>query len=131
MPTPPTALIAEDEPHIRQLFKSLLLSMGVDVAAEADDGRKAVELFHSHRPDMVFLDFNMPQKSGLETLREIRALAPDVFVVMVSAVADAQSVNQCLDAGAAHFLLKDTSLPEMQEIIAEAWRYFNTPLEEC
>lgn len=76
------------------------------VVASAGDGRAAVEQFVKHRPDLVIMDVNMPQMSGLEAAAEMRRLAPEVRIIMVSIHQDAQTEADSLQRGADSFLPK-------------------------
>lgn len=82
MNTSPTALIADDEPLLRDaLRRQLALAWpGLDIVAEARNGRDAVRLFDEHQPDICFLDVHMPGLSGVEAARHIGRRAHVVFV---------------------------------------------------
>ncbi len=112
-----TALVADDESHVRLFVKTALQSMGMRVVAEATDGADAVARYQEHRPDVVFLDFNMPRMTGREALIAIRREFPDAFVIMLTSVAAGTEVEACLAAGAANYLRKDTPLAELKKEI--------------
>ncbi len=114
-------LIADDEAHIRLLLKTAMISMNVEVVDEAKDGNEAVEFFIKRKPDIMLLDINMPFKSGIEVLNEIKIKFPDAFIIMMTSLADSQTVQNCLESGAASYILKDTPIAEMKKIIVEAW----------
>jgi DNA-binding LytR/AlgR family response regulator len=78
----PTALIADDEPLLRDELAALLAEAwpGLEVVARARNGREAIELFEEKRPDICFLDVQMPGVSGVEAARQIGARAHLVFV---------------------------------------------------
>jgi DNA-binding LytR/AlgR family response regulator len=78
----PTALIADDEPLLRERLRSLLQRLWpeLEVVAQARNGREAVELFDEHTPDIVFLDVHMPGLNGVEAARSIARRAEVVFV---------------------------------------------------
>ena len=120
----PRVLIADDETHIRAMIKALLKTMTAEVVGEAANGRQAVELFEEHLPDLLLLDINMPVKTGEEALGEIVEKHPDALVIMITSLADADSVERCMDLGAANFLRKDTPLEEMKVIIRDTFREF-------
>ncbi|MFH1139743.1 MAG: response regulator transcription factor [Pseudomonadota bacterium] len=123
MPDPrkPRVLIADDEAHIRLLIKTVFKTMQAEIAAEAKNGQEAVDLYRKEKPDLLMLDINMPLKTGAEVLAEIRGEFPTAFVTMLTSVADMATVRQCLEAGASGYILKDTPLPEMKQLIKEAW----------
>ena len=76
-------LIADDDELVRESLEAALSRQGVKVGAAAD-GREALAYLESERPDSVILDLFMPDKDGLEILREIRVLAPDIAVLIIS-----------------------------------------------
>lgn len=117
-------LIADDEVHICRMLQKTLTTPETEVVAVANDGNKAVEQFKAHRPDILLLDINMPFRTGLEALQQIRAEFPEAFVIMLTSVADAGTVQSCLEAGAASYILKDTPLPEIRRMVQQAWQEY-------
>lgn len=116
------AVIADDEKHIRMLFKKVLTKMNCDVVGEASNGLEAVDLFSRERPDLTLLDINMPFMTGEEALKKIMEISPDAFVIILTSVADAKSIETCISLGAADYIRKDTPLKEMVNLITESWR---------
>ena len=116
-----SVLIADDENHIRILFRSIFMSMGAKVVGEAKNGEVAVEMFKTHQPDLLLLDVNMPLKDGKEALKDIMAAFPDAFVIMLTSVIDRETVDQCLAMGASNYILKDTPMAEIKEMIKDTW----------
>ena len=117
-------MIADDEAHVRVLLRALLKSMNCDVVGEAANGAEAVELFKKIKPHMLLLDINMPLKTGDEVLREIMTQFPNAFVIMLTSVADIESVEKCLKLGAANYIRKDTPPAELKSIIKETFQAF-------
>ena len=78
----PRALIADDEPLLRESLERLLAQVWqqLDVVAKARNGREAIELFETHRPQVCFLDVQMPGKTGVEAASHIGRRAHLVFV---------------------------------------------------
>lgn len=79
----PVVLIIDDEPAMRRTLRRILESSGHTVL-EAPDGRKGLKLFNDHRPALVIADILMPEKEGLETIRELRAQTPDAKIIAIS-----------------------------------------------
>jgi len=110
-------LIAEDEAIIRMDLREMLEEEGHEVVAEARDGAQAIDLAREHRPDVVFMDINMPDVDGIQAARVIgeERLAP---VVMVTAFSQAGYVKEASEAGAMAYVVKPFSrsdvLPAMQ-----------------
>jgi two-component system chemotaxis response regulator CheY len=120
----PRAAIADDERHIRMLLKTVLTKMNCEIIGEAANGQEAVDLFKKEKPDLLLLDINMPVKTGIEALQEIMADTPGAFVIILSSVADHESVQHSLKLGAVNYILKDTPLEEIKRIIKETWDEF-------
>lgn len=114
-------LLADDEGHIRTLMKTVFASMGAETVAEASNGKEAVELYRKHKPHITVLDINMPVMDGKEALSVILSEFPDAFVIMLTSLSSMDVVKQCLDAGAANYLRKDTPISEIKKSIKESW----------
>src|SRR5579864_1271566 len=100
-------LIADDHEVARRGIRSLLESHpGWDVCAEAKDGRDAVELATSTKPDLVLLDIGMPNLNGLEAARQILATSPNVAILILTMHDSDNVIREVLRAGARGFLLK-------------------------
>jgi DNA-binding NarL/FixJ family response regulator len=104
-------LLADDQGLVRAGFRALLdAEPGIEVAGEARDGREAVELTRSLKPDVVLMDIRMPELDGLAATREIaadRGLAGVRIVILTTFEID-DYVFEALRAGASGFLVKDT-----------------------
>jgi DNA-binding response OmpR family regulator len=106
----PTILIADDEASIVELVRVTLEDERIQVV-EALDGATALALAETHRPDLVLLDVNLPDMSGLEVCAQLR-LDPrlaSMKIVMLTAAAQADDVRRGLAAGADHYLTKPFS----------------------
>ena len=119
---PARVLLADDEAHVRLLIRRVITSMGYQVVGEAADGRKAVELFDALSPDLVLLDINMPLMDGIAALTALREKSDTVAIVMLTSLASADVVEQCLELGATYHLRKDLPVAELKEEIRETWR---------
>jgi len=104
----PSALIIDDEAHVRLFLRTLLEAAGAGEIREAPNGVEGVVLYTQQQPDVVLLDLNMPMQSGLETLDQIIASDPEAVVVIVSSQHDKQTVLDCERHGATGFLLKSS-----------------------
>lgn len=111
------ALVVDDEGHLRMMLRSLLKRMGIQIAYEASNGADACALYKEHQPDLVLMDVNMPGMNGVETLAEIRRFDPEATVVMLTSVTTRKMVEASAEAGAAHFIRKDTPLSEIEAIL--------------
>ena len=100
-------VIADDHGVVRGGLR-LLLDRQVDmqVVGEAADGAEAVAQTLAHRPDIAILDVAMPRLTGLQATREIKTLAPDVDVLILSMHDDERYLFEALKAGASGYVLK-------------------------
>ena len=108
----PTALIADDEPLLRERLQQHLARLwpALQVVAQARNGREAIELFDALEPDIVFLDVHMPGLTGIDAARAIGRRAHIVFVTAFE-----QYAVQAFEHGALDYLVKpfdDTRLAE-------------------
>lgn len=104
------ALVADDEPGHRQNLKSLLIKEGYEVI-EAENGNRAVELFSSTQPDIVFMDTRMPEMDGYDAVQLIRELTPNRFVpiIFLTSLRDESNLIKCLEVGGDDVLAKPYS----------------------
>lgn len=111
----PTALIADDEPLLRDALERLLAKEWpeLEVVARARNGREAIELFESHRPDVCFLDVQMPGKSGVEAARRIGRRAHVVFVTAYD-----QYAVEAFAQGVLDYLVKPVEPARLAETVA-------------
>ncbi len=121
---PLRVLLVDDETHIRMLMKRLMKSLNLDVVAEAVNGADAVDMFRRHRPDITFLDVNMPLKNGKEALREIMSEFKDAVVVMLTSVSDRSDVEEILTLGATNYILKDTPTEGIKDRIRDTVKFY-------
>jgi DNA-binding NarL/FixJ family response regulator len=100
-------LIADDHALFRDGLRSLLEAHGVEVVAEARNGREAVGLAKVHLPDVVLMDLAMPEMGGLDATRVLTAELPEVAVVVLTASEDDADLFEAVKSGAQGFLPKD------------------------
>src|SRR5687768_5891734 len=103
-------ILADDDPLARRVIRDTLQAAGITVVAEAANGREAIELALFYRPDVVVMDYMMPEMDGLEATRRIQAGAPEVRVVMLTGSADEELGLRSLAAGATGYLTKDVEI---------------------
>ncbi len=111
-------LLADDHAVVREGTKELLERQSdLEVVGEASDGKEAVQLAISQHPDVVIMDFAMPKLNGIEATRQIKAIAPEIAVLVLSAYDSEQYIFAFLEAGAAGYLLKDVHVNELVKAI--------------
>jgi two-component system chemotaxis response regulator CheY len=111
-------LLVDDEAHIRKYVGLILKQLGTLQITEAANGEEAIARYQSDRPDLVLLDVNMPRMDGIETLRNLKAADPDSVVVMLTSLANRQTVEQALELGADDYIRKDTPKDEIASALA-------------
>ena len=101
-------LLVDDAAFMRMMVKDTLTKNGysADDIFEAADGAQAVEKYNELKPDLVIMDITMPNKDGLETLKEIKAMDPGATVVMCSAMGQETMVMDSIKSGAKDFIVK-------------------------
>ncbi len=110
-------LVADDHSLFRDGIVSLLEAAGFEVIGQVGDGRAAVEAVQRLRPDLVLMDITMPQMSGLEALRLIKAELPEVQVVMLTVSDDDTDLLNAVKAGARGYLLKNLTADEFLDML--------------
>lgn len=121
-----SVVIADDENHIRTLISTLVRTLSFTVVGEAANGVEAVQLVEEKHPEIVLLDINMPQMNGVDSLHRILESFPETCVIMLTSIADIETIEECIEAGAANFIRKDTPLDEMKGLILSTWTRFQS-----
>jgi DNA-binding NarL/FixJ family response regulator len=107
--------LVDDHTLVRAGMRALLDKMaGVDVVAEASDGREALRLLGPARPDLVLMDIAMRGLNGLEAASQMKKDVPQIRVIILSMHANEEYVIQALHAGAMGYLLKDAATAELE-----------------
>ena len=99
-------LIVDDAAFMRKMLSDALTGGGHEVVGEAGNGVEAVERFQELRPDLTTLDITMPEKDGIQALKEILSFDPAARVVMCSALGQESKVLESIKAGAKDFVVK-------------------------
>jgi DNA-binding NarL/FixJ family response regulator len=116
-------LVIDDEDSVRAAVVALLHHHGsFSVVAEASDGAFAPALVQKLAPDVVLIDLRMPIVGGIDALQLIRAVDPQVGVVILSAYSDPALISDALAAGAFAYVLKGCPAEELFETLERAWR---------
>lgn len=99
-------MIVDDSNVIRNRIERNMAFVNIDVVALAEDGVQAVEMYKKYRPDIITMDLTMPNMDGLECIRQIRAINPNVSILVISAIADRSTGLRSLQLGARGFIFK-------------------------
>jgi DNA-binding NarL/FixJ family response regulator len=115
--------IADDHAIVRHGLRQLIEGSGdMEFAGEAVDGRQLLTVAETERWDVLILDLSLPRVSGLEALKRLRELRPDLAVVVLSMYAEEQYAMPVMRAGAAAYLSKDRPGEELMAAIRKAAR---------
>lgn len=114
-------LLADDHTLIRAGLRRVAEAQpDITVVGEAENGRQAVSMSGSLKPDVVVMDIGMPSLNGIEASRQIQAAQPDTHIVMLSMHSDETYVLRALRAGAKGYLLKDSAEEDLARAIHAA-----------
>ena len=116
-----TILIVDDDPLIRKLITTTLQDVAGYSLCEAGDGVEALEEALDVRPEIVFLDYDMPRMNGIETCRRLRSdpVTAEATIVMLTAMSDGPAQDRAVDAGADLFLTKPFSPLRLLRLVDE------------
>ncbi len=111
-------IIADDQALVRDGLKMIIdLEDDFKVLALAADGQEAINLTQKLIPDLILMDINMPNISGIEATRKIKALYPSVRILVLTTYDGGTWIQDAIDAGADGYLLKDTRREELVQAI--------------
>jgi DNA-binding NarL/FixJ family response regulator len=129
-----TIVLADDHPIVRQGLRALLeVEPDLHIVGEAGDGLETVQLVERLQPDVLVVDLMMPGLNGLDVTREVGQRSPQTHVIILSMYANDAYVLEALRAGAAAYVLKQSTADELVRAVREATagrRYLSPPLSE-
>lgn len=99
-------LICDDAAFMRMMIKDILVKNGYSIAAEAENGVKAVEKYMEVKPDLVIMDITMPEMDGIQALKKIMEKDSGATVIMCSAMGQQAMVIESIKLGAKDFIVK-------------------------
>jgi DNA-binding NtrC family response regulator len=111
-------LIVDDEKNIRLTMTQTLQTLGYEISA-AVDGQDALKILTEQEFDLLLLDLRMPGLDGVEVLRRVVRLRPDIRVIIVSAHGTVENAVEVIKLGAVDFIQKPFSPQELRQIVAE------------
>lgn len=127
-------LLVDDHSIVRQGLKNLIeLESDLQVTGEASSGVEALKLVRGNRYDIVVLDISMPDKNGVDTMHDLKHIAPDLPVLILSGYAEQQYALNLIRSGCKGYLSKDTDSDEIIKAIrtiANGKRYISSELAE-
>jgi DNA-binding NarL/FixJ family response regulator len=111
-------MIVDDHAIVRQgLIKLIEMISDFKVVAEGSNGREAIDLVKTHRPDIVLMDLNMPDMDGIEACRRIKECDAGAKVIALTVCEEIDRITEALAAGAKGYILKNTDLESLARII--------------
>jgi len=110
-------LVVDDSFSMRKILKGILKQVGIKNIQDADNGKNALKVLEKYKPNIIFLDWNMPIMDGSEFLTKIKTNEnlKDIPVLMVTSNADKRSVIEAINAGAADYITKPFTEKTIQE----------------
>jgi DNA-binding NarL/FixJ family response regulator len=119
---PTRVILADDHAIVRQGIKSLLEREGLQVLAEASDGREALNHAEKLSPDIVIMDIGMPTLNGMEAARELARTCPKVKPILLTQHDEPQYVSAALKAGVKGYVLKNQLSSDLIHAIQQVMR---------
>ncbi|WP_322796948.1 response regulator transcription factor [Tepidiforma sp.] len=131
---PVRVLLVDDHAVIRQGLRMLLESApDIEVVADCENGREALQAVERLRPDVVLMDVVMPGLNGIEATRQVRRASPSTRVVILSGFVDEEQITGAIQAGASGYLVKNSDVSELILAIQTVHRgnqYYSAALSE-
>ena len=119
--SPIRVMIVDDHDMVRRGLRAFLIAQqDVELVGEASNGKEALVVCDQAQPHVILMDLVMPEMSGAEAAREIRARCPQVQIIALTSFEDKELVQDALRAGAISYLLKNVSADELADAIRAA-----------
>lgn len=112
-----TAMVVEDEGVANELLSSTFKNFFSEVSS-AFNGKEALEMFESLRPDIVFVDIVMPEMDGIELARKLREIDPNQIIIVISASNDIQKISESIEIGVNSFIQKPIDTKKIIELLS-------------
>ncbi|MGL4798861.1 MAG: response regulator [Cellulosilyticaceae bacterium] len=112
-----SVLISDDSLLMRKKLKDMVIALGCTQVIEASNGQEAIHFYKHYKPQLVFMDIIMPEKTGIEATEEIMAFDAAANIIIVSSIGTNNKLKDALKAGAKDFLQKPIDQAKVQELI--------------
>ncbi len=112
----PRVLVVDDHPLVRGMLRDFLASKGYDVS-EAATGGEGLKRLREDRPHLVLLDIKLPDMTGLQVLREAKAIDPALGVVMITGVQEEVVGREAMQSGASDYITKPLNLDYLEKTL--------------
>ena len=110
-------LIVDDAAFMRMMIKDILTKNGYNIAAEAENGKIAVDKYNEVKPDLVLMDITMPEMDGIQALKAIKGNDPNAHIIMCSAMGQQAMVIEAIQSGAKDFIVKPFQADRVLEAV--------------
>ncbi len=110
-------LVVDDSITIRKLMSVYLEELGHNVIGLARSANEGIALYSQHRPDLVTMDVQMPNISGIEAVQKLKTIDKDAKIIMITAEGSKKTVLEALDKGANGYILKPIMKEKLEESI--------------
>jgi DNA-binding NarL/FixJ family response regulator len=118
MAAPIKVMLVDDVDHVRRMLRNMLDLDGFEVVAESASGAEAIDAIGAADPDVVVIDYSMPDMDGIETARQIRAARPDQVMIMYTAYLQPEVESKAREVGVALVLGKVEGLESLEREIS-------------
>jgi len=116
-------LVVDDQTVVREGLVSILsFQSDIKVVGQANDGLEALAIMKQEKPDVILLDLVMPKLDGFDSIPRFRDCSPDSKILILTGYADTERVFRAIKAGAAGYLLKDTTWEQLMQAIRDVAR---------
>ncbi|RAK23496.1 two-component system chemotaxis response regulator CheY [Anoxybacillus vitaminiphilus] len=116
-------LIVDDAKFMRMTLSNILKKANHEIVGEGENGKEAVELYRTLRPDVVTLDITMPVMNGLEAVKAIKQEDPTAKIIICSAMGQQKMVVEAIEAGALDFIVKPFDEPRVIDAVNRVLSY--------
>ena len=113
------AILADDHQIVRQGLRNLLEHAGIEIVAEAGDGREAVRLCQELQPKVAVLDLAMPMLNGLDAARELLRHSPDICIILLTMHTEEQYILAALLAGVKGYVVKTQAAEDLVQAVEQ------------
>ena len=113
------ALVVDDSAVMRKVQIGALSRANIEDVDQAADGQEAVDLCNQNKYDLILMDWNMPNKNGLEAVKEIRGSGNKTPIVMVTTEAEKARIVEAIQAGASNYIVKPFEPASLREVVLD------------
>ncbi|MFZ2853671.1 MAG: response regulator [Rhodocyclaceae bacterium] len=118
--TPAKILIVDDNDLMRTLLRSILRNENYQIIGETRNGALAVEFIERNKPDLICMDVMMPEMDGLEALKAIKEMHPEIAIVMITGNPSVDNVQESIQSGANGFIVKPFNAAKVLDTLKQA-----------